>query len=166
MKLPRAGLFLKYFAFIGLLVSVGFFASGAIGLYFSYQETRNSLVSLQREKALGASVRIEQFLRDIENQLGWTTLPLVTSAAKPMEHRRIDFIKLTRQLPAVTEVSHLDENGREQLKVSRLAMDTVGSGTDYSKDPRFIEAKKGRIWFGPVYFRKDTEPYMTISSPE
>ena len=58
----RAGLFQKYFAFIVLLVSGGLVASGAIGLYFSYQETRNSLVSLQREKALTASVRIEQFL--------------------------------------------------------------------------------------------------------
>ena len=47
----RAGLFFKYFAFIVLLVSVGLVASGAINLYFSYQETRASLVSLQREKA-------------------------------------------------------------------------------------------------------------------
>jgi hypothetical protein len=50
----RAGLFQKYFAFIVLLVSAGLVASGAIGLYFSYQETRNSLASLQREKALTA----------------------------------------------------------------------------------------------------------------
>lgn len=61
----RAGLFLKYFAFIVLLVSGGLVASGAIGLYFSYQETRNSVVGLQREKALTAAVRIERFLRDI-----------------------------------------------------------------------------------------------------
>ena len=40
MKRRRAGLFLKYFAFIGLLVSAGLLASGAIGLYFSYEETR------------------------------------------------------------------------------------------------------------------------------
>jgi signal transduction histidine kinase len=166
MKLPRAGLFIKYFAFIGLLVSVGLAASGGIGLYFSYQESRGSLVSLQREKALTTALRIEQFLRDIENQLGWTTIPLVTASSDPMQHRRIDFIKLNRQVPAVTEVSHLDANGREQLKISRLAMDTFGSNIDYSKDPRFIEARKGRTWFGPVYFRKDTEPYMTISIPE
>src|SRR5688572_33178682 len=115
----RAGLFQKYFAFIVLLVSGGLVASGAIGLYFSYQETRNSLVSLQREKALTASVRIDQFLRDIESQLGWTTLPLVGAAANPLEHRRLDFLKLLRQLPTVTEVSHLDGSGREQLKISR-----------------------------------------------
>ncbi len=162
----RAGLFLKYLAFIGLLVSVGLIASGAIGLYFSYQETRNSLVSLQREKALTAAVRIEHFLRDIESQLGWTTLPLVAPVASEMEGRRLDFLKVLRQLPAVTEVSHLDGQGREQLKVSRLAMDTAGSNLDLSADPRFVESRKGKTWFGPVYFRKDTEPYMSIAIAE
>jgi signal transduction histidine kinase len=166
MSRRRAGLFQKYFAFIVLLVSGGLLASGAIGLYFSYQETRNSLVSLQREKALTASVRIEQFLRDIENQLGWTALPHVAPARAPMESRRLDFLKLLRQLPAVTEVSHLDGAGREQLMVSRLAMDRIGAGTDFSAQPRFVEARKGRTWFGPVYFRKETEPYMAISIPE
>lgn len=42
----RAGLFQKYFAFIVLPVSAGLAASGAIGLHFSCQETRNSRVSL------------------------------------------------------------------------------------------------------------------------
>ena len=162
----RAGLFLKYFAFIGLLVSVGLIASGAIGLYFSYQETRSSLVSLQREKALTAAVRIEHFLRDIESQLGWTTLPLVAPVKSEMEGRRLDFLRVLRQLPAVTEVSHLDGRGCEQLKVSRLAMDTAGSNIDFSTDPRFVEARKGKTWFGPVYFRKETEPYMSIAIPE
>ena len=161
----RAGLFLKYFAFIGLLVSAGLVASGAINLYFSYEESRMSLVSLQREKALTAAVRIEHFLRDIEAQLGWTRLPLAT-AGNPMEQRRLDYLKLLRQLGAVTEVTYLDGAGREQLKVSRLVMDTVGSNIDYSADPRFVEARKGKTWFGPVYFRKDTEPYMPISVAE
>jgi signal transduction histidine kinase len=166
----RAGLFQKYFAFIVLLVSGGLVASGAIGLYFSYQETRNSLVSLQREKALTASVRIEQFLRDIESQLGWTALPHVAQGVSAMENRRIDFIKLLRQAPAVTEVTHLDGQGRERLMISRLAMDRVDAMTDFSKDARFLvprsEPGKGGTWFGPVYFRKDTEPYMAISIPE
>jgi signal transduction histidine kinase len=171
----RAGLFQKYFAFIVLLVSGGLVASGAIGLYFSYQETRNSLVSLQREKALTAAVRIEQFLRDIESQLGWTALPHVSPAQDAMESRVLDFIRTLRQLPAVTEVTHLDGEGRERLMVSRLAMNRVNAGTDLSKEPRFLEARakvvngrkvEGKTWFGPVYFRKETEPYMAISIPE
>ncbi|MCW5593150.1 MAG: GAF domain-containing protein, partial [Burkholderiales bacterium] len=162
----RAGLFPKYFAFIALLVSAGLVASGAINLYFSYQETRASVVNLQREKALTAAVRIEQFVRDIESQLGYTALPMVGTGQSPMEQRRLDFLKLLRQVPAITEVSHLDARGREQLKVSRLSMDVVGSGIDFSADPRFVEARKGKTWFGPVNFRKETEPYMTVAIPE
>ena len=162
----RAGLFSKYFAFIVLLVSGGLVASGAIGLYFSYQETRNSLVSLQREKALTAAVRIDHFLRDVENQLAWTSLPFLNAAQGEMESRRLDFLKVLRLVPAVTTVGHLDGKGREQVRVSRLAPDVMGSAIDYSKDPRFVEARKGPTWFGPVYFRQETEPYMLVAIPE
>ena len=55
-----------------------------------------------------------------------------------------------------------DAAGREQLRVSRLAMDAIGSQADLSADPRFVEAKARKVYRGPVYFRKDTEPYMSI----
>ena len=42
-------------------------------------------------------------------------------------------------------------------------MNVVGSGIDYSTDPRFTEPKPNRPYFGPVYFRNESEPYMTIS---
>jgi sensor histidine kinase YesM len=42
-------------------------------------------------------------------------------------------------------------------------MDVVASGDDYSADPRFREAKPGKPYFSPVYFRKESEPYMRIS---
>ena len=66
-------------------------------------------------------------------------------------------------MPAITELIQLDDAGKEQLKVSRLAMDVVGSEKDYSQSPSFIEAKKHRVWFSPVYFRRETEPYMTMA---
>jgi len=159
----RAGLFLKYFAFIVLLVSVGLVASGAINLYFSYQETRASLVNLHREKAATSALRIQQWARNVESAMGLTRLTVAATGQPLQEARRLDLLKLLRLEPAITEISHIDESGREQLSVSRLRMDTVGTGTDYSADPRFVEARKGKTWFGPVYFRKETEPYMTIS---
>ncbi|MEP6969322.1 MAG: GAF domain-containing protein, partial [Betaproteobacteria bacterium] len=57
-----------------------------------------------------------------------------------------------------------DASGREQLAVSRLGMDVVASEKDRSQEAAFRQARFGRSWFGPVYFRKDTEPYMTIAS--
>ena len=39
----------------------------------------------------------------------------------------------------------------------------VGSGKDFSSDPRFARAVADKIWFGPVEFRRGSEPYMTIA---
>ena len=57
----------------------------------------------------------------------------------------------------------MDASGKEQLRVSRLAMDVVGSGLDLSKEPKFAEAVKNKVYYGPVYFRRESEPYMTLS---
>ena len=51
--------------------------------------------------------------------------------------------------------------------MSRLAMDVAGSQADFSKDPRFTEAREaGKTYFSPVYFRKESEPYMTVALAE
>ena len=42
-------------------------------------------------------------------------------------------------------------------------MDVVGSQRDRSQEPAFKAARPGQTYFGPVYFRKETEPYMTIA---
>ena len=67
--LHRGRLFRKYLLLIISLVSVALLASSGIGLYFSYQENRTALVSLQREKAIGAASRIEQYIRQVSRQL-------------------------------------------------------------------------------------------------
>ena len=160
---PRRRLSTKYFALIVALVSGALLASSAISLWFAYQESSAALSALQREKAGAAAYRIEQFIRAIEHEIGWTTLPRAVEGVSLLEQRRIEFLKLLRQAPAVTDAQWIDSQGREQLRVSRLRMDAVGSEQDYSKDPRFLEARKGSTYFSPVYFRKETEPYMTVA---
>jgi signal transduction histidine kinase len=159
----RGSLFRKYVVLFVVLVSGALVASGALEVYFSYQENKQALVALQREKALGAASRIEQFVKEVERQIGWTTQPSIVAPSAAMEQRRADYFRLLRQVPPITEVSYIDPEGREQLRVSRLAMDVVGSGTDLSQDPRFRDPKKGRTYFSLVYFRKESEPYMTIA---
>ena len=63
--IERGRLFRKYFLLILALVCGALMISGAIGLYFSYQENKIALLSVQREKAIGAAARIEQFIRQI-----------------------------------------------------------------------------------------------------
>ncbi|MGA8048816.1 MAG: GAF domain-containing protein [Burkholderiales bacterium] len=157
----RSRLFRKYFVPIMLLVGGVLLASGAISLYFSYQENKSALARLQHEKAVAAAARIEEFVRQIEKQLRYAALAQLGSAGTAQ--RRIEFLKMLNLMQEVTDIAQIDAAGREQLFVSRLEVDRIGSERDRSQDPAFREAKPGKTWFGPVYFRKQSEPYMTIA---
>ena len=161
--MPRSGLFLKYAVPMVLLASGGLLANSLVDSYFSYQENKAALARVQHEKAVTAAVRIEQFVREIEHQLAWIAQTPWGARGVPLDQRRLDSLRLLRQAPPITEVSHLDPTGHEQLRVSRLAMDVVGSQTDYSAEPKFREALARKTYFSPVYFRKESEPYMTIA---
>ena len=157
----RGKLFRKYLLLIMTLVGLALLASGAISLVFSYRETTAALASLQREKAIGAASRIEQYLRQVTQQLQYAALPQMGSG--DLELRRIEFLKLLRQAPEVTDIALIDHDGRELIAESRLGMSMLASGKDRSGDLAFKEARRGQPWFGPVYFRKETEPYMTVA---
>jgi signal transduction histidine kinase len=144
-----------------VVVSAALIASTLVQLYFTYQENKEALLNLQREKASAAATRIETYVQEIERQIGWMRLPQV--GRQTPEQRRIEYLKLLRVAPAITDVMLLDAAGREQLRVSRLSMDLSGGEFDYSNDPKFLETRGGKTYFGPVYFRKETEPYMTIA---
>ena len=159
--MQRGRLFRRYFLLILALVCGALLISGGIGLYFSYQENRVALASLQHEKALSAAARIEQFVLQIEQQLAYAALPQL--GVEGLEQRRIEFLKLLRVVHAVTDITQIDAKGREQLSVSRLKMDEAGTDRDWSGEPAFKNARPGQTWYGPVYFRKETEPYMSIA---
>src|SRR6266516_2462315 len=157
----RGRLFRKYVALFLAVVCVALLTSGLSEIWFSYQEHKASLIRIQREQAEAAAAKIGQFIKEIESQIGWTTqLPW---SAGTLEQRRFDGLRLLRQVPAITELAQLDATGHEQLRVSRLAMDVVGSQADFSKDPKFIDALAHKVYYGPVYFRRESEPYMTVA---
>jgi signal transduction histidine kinase len=142
-------------------VCIALLTNGLSELIFSFQEHKASLIRIQREQAEAAAAKISQFIKEIESQVGWTTqLPW---SAGTIDQRRFDGLRLLRQVPAITELSQLDSSGKEQLRVSRLAMDVVAAQVDYSKDPKFTEAVAHKVYYGPVYFRRESEPYMTLA---
>ncbi len=159
----RGSLFLKYAIPLVVLVMGGLVISGLVEIYFSYQENKNALSRIQHEKAVAAAIRIEQFVRALEHDLSWIAQTPWGPRGIPLDQRRLDSLRLLRQVPTITEVSHIDPTGHEQLRVSRLAMDVIGSNLDLSSDPKFKEAMARKTYFSPVYFRKESEPYMTIA---
>jgi two-component system NtrC family sensor kinase len=157
----RGRLFFKYVSLFVIVVLVALLSSGSLAVVFFYREHEASLVRIQRAQAEAAAAKIGQFVKEIENQIGWTTpLPLSNDT---LEQRRFDGLRLLRQVPPVTEFVQIDANGREQLRVSRLAMDFVGSQADRSSEPAFIEAMRNKVYYGSVYFHRDSEPYMTLA---
>jgi signal transduction histidine kinase len=157
----RGRLFRKYVGLFLAVVCIALLTNGLSEIVFSFQEHKTSLIRIQREQAEAAAAKISQFIKEIESQVGWTTqLPW---SAGTIDQRRFDGLRLLRQVPAITELSQLDSTGREQLRVSRLAMDVVASKADFSKDPKFAEAVAHKVYYGPVYFRRESEPYMTLA---
>ena len=42
-------------------------------------------------------------------------------------------------------------------------MDKVGSDIDFSTEDKFKAAVANKVFYGPVYFRRGTEPFMTLA---
>jgi signal transduction histidine kinase len=157
----RTRLFAKYVALFVAVVALALLSNGMFEVFFYYREHKAALIRIQREQAEAAAAKIGQFIKEIESQLGWTTqLPW---SAGSVEQRRFDALRLLRQVPAITELAQVDSTGKERLRVSRLAMDVIDSGLDLSNDPKFTEAVASKVYYGPVYFRRESEPYMTLS---
>src|ERR1700712_5044868 len=134
----RSRLFTKYVALFVAVVAVALLSNGIFEVFFYYREHKASLIRIQHEQAEAAAAKISQFIKEIESQLGWTT-QLPWSAAS-VQDRRFDALQLLKQVPAITEIAQVDSTGKERLRVSRLAMDVVNSGVDFSKDPKFLDA--------------------------
>ena len=158
---PRRRLFGKYVAFFVGVVCLALLANNLLEYRFLVRDYTGFSVRLQREQAQGAANRIDAFVKDIAAQIAWTTqLPW---QAASLDDWRLDAARLLHQAPAITEYIKLDAQGVEQLRVSRLAPDSIGSRADLSQDPRFTAARANGMYHGPVSFRRDSEPYMTIA---
>jgi signal transduction histidine kinase len=148
-----------------LLVSGGLISSGAVELFFRYRESVEAIGALQQEMAQSAAFKIQQFVRDIEKTLRAATQTPEIVTGGLTEPYRFQLIKLLRVAPAVTTATAIDADGREQLKVSRVQMVRPDELADRSAEEAFQRARSGASYFGPVYFVRESEPYMRIAVP-
>ena len=154
----QGGLFRKFvLSFVGLVVFV-LITNGAVEAWFLYRETKAAVVGVESERARAAALRIDQALTEIERRISWVTRASVTG----LDQRRLDYAELLEQVPAIEEVVQLDAAGHEQLRSRRNSF-VAGTGTDYSRDPRFTEARGRRVWWSPVYFH-GREPFALIAT--
>lgn len=158
---PRSGLFRKYVVMFVAIVSLALAINGVSDIWFSYQEQKALLFRIQREQAKSAADKISQFLSEITAGLAWETQLSLSDST--IGEWQFDAIRLLRQVPALNEIVQIDSTGHEQFRMSREAPDVIASHADHSQEPAFIQAMAHKIYFGPVYFIDESQPYMTIA---
>ena len=117
---------------------------------------------VQQEKAQGAAERVGAVhRRDRERRSAGphgSNGAACPSSSSAMISR--GFCGRCRRSPS----SHISTpRARNSSRSRALEADAVASGRDFSSDPRFVKAVAEKTWFGPVYFRRGSEPYMTIA---
>jgi class 3 adenylate cyclase/HAMP domain-containing protein len=153
----REGLFAKYIILLVGLVLFVLIVNGAIETWISYRGIRTTLTDAMSEKADATARRIEQSVSELERQISWVT----RASAVTLENHRADYAQLLNQVPAISQLTLLNGQGRELLRLSRTEM-KVSSGYDFSRDARFTETVQRGVSYAPADFR-GTRPYMSIS---
>ena len=153
-----------YFLISGLLVAGGLITSALVEVYYRLHESREHLAQLQKEAAATAAVKIEKFIQDVETAM--------RSAAKGLDIDRhsaadskFELKRLLFLVPAISDAVLIAANGREQLRLSRLAVAATRTDKTHADSPAFQQAKNGRSYFGRVYLVQSSEPYMTMAVP-
>ena len=154
-------LFRKYVALFVAVVCVALLTNGLFEIWFSYQENKQSLTRIQREQAEAAAAKIGQFIKDIEGQIGWTTqLPWTASAWSSAASTRCACSVRFRRSPSLPSSTPAARSscGCRGWRWTRSASAPISPRT-----PKFTEAVAKKIYYGPVYFRRESEPYMTLA---
>jgi adenylate cyclase len=160
-RLRFRGLFRKYFLVLFLAVVFPLAANGLSEAWLGYRDQQARLEQLLGVEARSAAVRIQGFIDSITNQLGW--LVQLPWTEEPDERRRIDALRLLRQVPAIVSLTLVDGSGRERLYVSRIGLNRTESLTERSAEEPVAGARSARIWFGEVSYYRGSEPYLTVA---
>ncbi len=153
----REGLFAKYVvSLVGLVVFV-LAVNGATETWISYRATKTTLTDALSEKADATAKRIDQSMFELVRQISWVT----RASQQTLEQRRSDYAQLLNQVSAVSQLTLLNGDGREMLRLSRTKI-TVNSNADFSRDLRFTETVARGVNFSPAFF-EGNRAFMSIS---
>jgi class 3 adenylate cyclase len=161
LTVPRTSLFRKYFRALFAATIGPLLIAGGSEAWFGYYDQRARLSDLLNAEARFAAVKIHDFIEGIQDQLSWTVqLPWTEDTG---DRRRLDALRLLRQVPAVENLRLVDAQGKARLFVSRIGLNVIERGDDLSAKPAVAGARSNRVWFGPVTFHGGSEPFMTIA---
>src|SRR2546426_4706388 len=157
----------KYTAVVVLLVAAAIVSVGVTELYFSYEDSKLAVTGVEADKAASAAVSIDQFVREIVDDLD-----SVAGSRVDSDHvvRLQEFDGLLKRQKVFSELIYLDANGRDcvhaySFEINKL--ETLTCGSDRSGSPEFLRTKAQARYFGDVVFDdRDARPHMTMAVAE
>jgi signal transduction histidine kinase len=163
--LPHRRLIWRYTVVVVSLVVAAIVSVGLTEFYFSYEDSRRAVASLEADKAASAAVSIGQFIQEMQGDVR-----KVSNATSDRKARLQDFRGLLGQQKLITELTYLDSTGRDcvhaySFEVGQL--DSTACQADRSSSQEFIQAKARQQYFGGVVFdQRDARPHMPIAVAE
>ena len=155
----------QYFLVFVILIGGGLIASGLLEIYFRYYETQAQVALVQGEVAQTVVSKIAQSILEIEGQMKAVSLSQEIAVKGFGSEYKFELMKLLNVAPAITEVVAIDVQGAPRVHVARFRAILSDEEPDYSKAAGFLQVKQGITFFGPVYFVRGSEPYMTMAVP-
>jgi signal transduction histidine kinase/HAMP domain-containing protein len=163
--LPRRGSIVRRLMAWGLaLLGVALVVNTAAGLFYSRQEVQRSTTELQRETASMTARYIESFVSNKIERLQDAGLAMSLYPLGSAEQRLLGQLALKND-PAFSELSLLDDDGRELFKFSDRRMFLPADLTVQKSSPAFSAAIRGSVYAGPVYTSDRAEPFITLAVP-
>jgi signal transduction histidine kinase/HAMP domain-containing protein len=162
----RGRLVRHYFATSLVLIGGGLIVSGLVELYFSYHDTRDHIALLQQEMANGAAFRIEQFILGIERGMRATAKSRDMAVEGLSPRYKFELERLLLISPSITELTAIDAAGVERVQVARFKrtfFKKQDETIDRTSSLAFQTALQGKTYFGPVYFVRGSEPYLSLA---
>lgn len=160
----RRTLYWKYAAYFTFLVSALLVLSGAVGGFFDYRESMSALEAIQRSNARFTAAAIANFMRGASNAVQTVAGKFHSSGEVDTDSLRIELVMLLRHHPEISEVRWIAPDGAERLFLSRIGLNVENSGRDWSDDRGFRGARGAGHYVGPVYFRQESEPFVTVTA--
>jgi signal transduction histidine kinase len=161
----RGRLLRHYFLISVLLIAGGMVASGLLEIYFRYQESMDQLAFQQREAATVAALKIQTFIHDIETAMKAATKYQNTGGQEITADYEFELKKLFYLAPGITEAAVVSIDGIALAHISRSRAVAADAKRNFSGSAAFQQALHGQSYFGPVYFARESEPYMTVALP-
>jgi signal transduction histidine kinase len=162
LAFARRTLLWKYAAYFAGLVSLLLAISGAVAGYFTYRESLSGLEAVQLATARNAAKEIANFMRAVQQPLHASLDKFVPGTEPDVDDLRIELVALLRHHPEVSEIRWIGADGAERLALSRFGASPT-SERSWATDSRFVGARGAADYVGKVYFRKESEPYVSVS---